>query len=103
MFKELVLPRIHLRQGGVSQLKVLRGGQEGSKGWVGSDYHSWWIPCVVAGSPLKMEHTLPCVETGCFRAGRGEICPPKLLLKGIPSGHSYTHRLGSQVAMYQVS
>lgn len=31
----MVLAPIHLRQGGVGQLRVLGGGQEGRKGWVG--------------------------------------------------------------------
>lgn len=92
------LPPIHLRQGGVGQLRVLEDGQEGSKDWVGSLYLSRWV------IPEDGTHTtLCCVETCCFRAGRSENCPPKLLLKGVRSGHSYTHHLGSQVAIYQVS
>lgn len=37
------LAPIHLRQSGVGQLRVLGGGQEGRKGWVGSTYHNWWV------------------------------------------------------------
>lgn len=37
------LPAIHLRQGGSDQVRVLGGGQERSKGCVGSNSHSWYV------------------------------------------------------------
>lgn len=55
----MALALIHLRQGGVGQLRVLGGGQEGRKGWVGSPYPDWWVlevDVLVAGSPLKAGH-----------------------------------------------
>lgn len=57
----MALAPIHLRQGGVGQLRVLGGGQEGRKGWVGSAYPDWWVldmdmDVLMAGSPLKAGH-----------------------------------------------